>query len=76
MPVSVFTTVPTLPIVIAEQDNQSKAMEECIDSDFHAGGNSQLSKLFNQEELSDLIRMELNFYKESSEVLANFLVQL
>ena len=51
-------------------------MEEYIDSDFHAGGISQLSKLFNQEEPSDLIRRELNFYKESSEVLANFLVQL
>ena len=72
----VFTILPTLPIVIVEQDNRSKTMEQYIDSDFHAGGISQLSKLFNQEEPSDLIRRELNFYKESSEILANFLVQL
>ena len=46
-------------------------MAEHINSDFHAGGSSQLPKFFNQEELSGLIK-DLNLSKESSEVLANF----
>ena len=68
---SVFTTLPSLPIDIVEQDDQSKTTEEYIDSDFHAGGSSQLPKFFNQEELSGLIK-DLNLSKESSEVLGNF----
>lgn len=65
-----YKTLSSLPADTIEQGNQSNAMEEYIDPDFHAGKCFQLLKLFNQEVLSDLIR-DLNSTKKSLEILAS-----
>ena len=41
-PVLVFTNLPSLPIDIVGQDDQSNTMEEYIDPNFHAEGSSPL----------------------------------